>query len=322
MQTSPQYPLVLSNNRAALPASSATAEAIAERLRMDVARAIRRVCPRWLRDQADDLTQIATGRVLDRIRATEHLVEFSQGYLYRAVYSALVDEIRKRRRLRGSSDRSDERSGRVARARRSGIPPSKQRAARCNHAVPDEADDGATPCGDAAPAGTLDQGKRRHTRMRSPEGRQPDVSRSGGPAILSDLAGDKTMSGQRYDVADLAAALHSSGDLVEPRSDCPLTERIWDAVAVQLPTTERLAIVDHTIECAACAEAWRLAIELSGESTSGLRGLTCPPPLVQCGSFQIGVEDTARARRRRNRHRRDGRAVRDAVGEKRGSTRR
>ena len=80
------------------------------------------------------------------------------------------------------------------------------------------------------------------------------------------------MSGQRYDVADLAAALHSSGDLVEPRSDCPLTERIWDAVAGQLPTTERLAIVDHTIECAACAEAWRLAIELSGESTSGLRG--------------------------------------------------
>ena len=80
------------------------------------------------------------------------------------------------------------------------------------------------------------------------------------------------MSGQRHKVADLAAALHSGGDPVEPRSDCPATERMWDAVAGQLSTTERLAILDHTMECAACAEAWRLAIEFqSGESTSGIR---------------------------------------------------
>ena len=80
------------------------------------------------------------------------------------------------------------------------------------------------------------------------------------------------MRGQRHKVADLAAALHSGGDPVEPRSDCPATERMWDAVAGQLSTTERLAILDHTMECAACAEAWRLAIEFrSGESTSGIR---------------------------------------------------
>jgi hypothetical protein len=80
------------------------------------------------------------------------------------------------------------------------------------------------------------------------------------------------VSGQRHKVADLAAALHSGGDPVEPRSDCPATERMWDAVAGQLRTTERLAILDHTMECVACAEAWRLAIEFrSGESTSGIR---------------------------------------------------
>jgi len=100
VQTSPQYPLLLLSNRTTQPNPSETADAIAERIRIDVALAIRKVCPRWLRDQADDLTQIATSRVLDRIRATEHLVEFSHGYLYRAVCSALIDEIRKRRRLR------------------------------------------------------------------------------------------------------------------------------------------------------------------------------------------------------------------------------
>ncbi len=81
------------------------------------------------------------------------------------------------------------------------------------------------------------------------------------------------MSGQRHhEAADLAAALHWGGDPVEPRSDCPATERMWDAVAGQLSTTERLAILDHSIECAACADSWRLVIEFqSRESTSGIR---------------------------------------------------
>jgi len=71
-----------------------------ERLRADVARAVKHVCPAWLADQADDLTQIATTRVLDRIRATSGSATFTAGYVYRAAYSALIDEIRKRRRLR------------------------------------------------------------------------------------------------------------------------------------------------------------------------------------------------------------------------------
>jgi RNA polymerase sigma-70 factor, ECF subfamily len=77
------------------------ADALASQLRAAVARAVRRVCPRWLADESEDLTQIATTRVLARMRqASAPDVAFTPGYLYRAVHSALVDEIRRRRRLR------------------------------------------------------------------------------------------------------------------------------------------------------------------------------------------------------------------------------
>jgi RNA polymerase sigma-70 factor (ECF subfamily) len=79
---------------------SGDADTIAAQLRAAVARAVRRVCPQWLADDADDLTQIATTRVLARINQTSGKVAFTPGYLYRAVHSALVDEIRRRRRLR------------------------------------------------------------------------------------------------------------------------------------------------------------------------------------------------------------------------------
>jgi len=92
----------VANAPAAASAAEASAEAddLVERLRVDVARAVRQVCPGWLVDAADDLTQIATARVLDRMRATAGTVTFTAGYVYRAAYSVLIDEIRKRRRLR------------------------------------------------------------------------------------------------------------------------------------------------------------------------------------------------------------------------------
>ena len=69
-----------------------------EQLRADVCRAVRRVCPPWLADQADDLAQIATSRILDRFRTTSGTPEFSEGYVYRTAYSVVIDEIRRRRR--------------------------------------------------------------------------------------------------------------------------------------------------------------------------------------------------------------------------------
>jgi RNA polymerase sigma-70 factor, ECF subfamily len=81
--------------------SSSEVSEAPERLRVDVERAVRNVCPRWLTDQIDDLTQIATSRILQRLRDTAGTsVVLTSGYIYRAAYNALIDEIRKRRRQR------------------------------------------------------------------------------------------------------------------------------------------------------------------------------------------------------------------------------
>jgi RNA polymerase sigma-70 factor (ECF subfamily) len=71
-----------------------------ERLRATVARAVRKVCPRWLADEADDIVQVATVRLFDRMQASDGAVEFSAAYAYRTAYSAVIDEIRRRRRSR------------------------------------------------------------------------------------------------------------------------------------------------------------------------------------------------------------------------------
>jgi RNA polymerase sigma-70 factor (ECF subfamily) len=72
-----------------------------DRLRADVERAVRRICPGWLVDQIDDLIQVATVRIVQRLRDTAGTsVVLTPGYVYRTAYTSLVDEIRKRRRLR------------------------------------------------------------------------------------------------------------------------------------------------------------------------------------------------------------------------------
>ena len=80
--------------------ASLTADFDVEQLRIDIVRAVRSICPRWLAQHADDLSQIAVSRILERLRTAEGHLELSQGYLYRTAYSVVVDEIRRRRRLR------------------------------------------------------------------------------------------------------------------------------------------------------------------------------------------------------------------------------
>jgi hypothetical protein len=60
----------------------------------------------------------------------------------------------------------------------------------------------------------------------------------------------------------LIDAWQSGGDAARPRDDCPSADRIWGAVRGEVPREERLATLDHISECPACAEAWRLAVEL------------------------------------------------------------
>jgi RNA polymerase sigma-70 factor (ECF subfamily) len=80
-------------------------------LRQDVARAVARLCPRWMADRRDDLVQAAVMRVMHitarRSASGEDHQPLSTSYLYRVAYSVLVDEIRRLRRLR-ETDLEDE----------------------------------------------------------------------------------------------------------------------------------------------------------------------------------------------------------------------
>lgn len=49
--------------------------------------------------------------------------------------------------------------------------------------------------------------------------------------------------------------------------DCPAPETVWAAVRGELPPHEMREVVDHTARCAACAEDWRLAVEVDRQST-------------------------------------------------------
>src|SRR6185503_5213995 len=80
-----------------------TADASPERwtnLRAALVRAVRRQCPQWLRDHADDLVQCALVKVMAIAGAGEGTRVLSSFYLHRVAHSALVDEIRRRQRRR------------------------------------------------------------------------------------------------------------------------------------------------------------------------------------------------------------------------------
>ncbi|MBI3449595.1 MAG: sigma-70 family RNA polymerase sigma factor [Acidobacteria bacterium] len=70
-------------------------------LRRRLARSVRRVCPVWLASHAEDIVQTAMIRILDASRKRgEGNPDLSSLYLEKAVFSATVDEIRRRRRRR------------------------------------------------------------------------------------------------------------------------------------------------------------------------------------------------------------------------------
>lgn len=68
-------------------------------LREALARAVRRVCPAWLSDRSEDIVQASIIRVMEISRRSEGKRQFAASYLWRVAHSALVDEIRKLRRL-------------------------------------------------------------------------------------------------------------------------------------------------------------------------------------------------------------------------------
>lgn len=68
------------------------------RLAATMARAVRRQCPAWLSGQAEDIAQAALIKVMAVERRAEGERPLSSFYLHRAAHSALVDEIRRRKR--------------------------------------------------------------------------------------------------------------------------------------------------------------------------------------------------------------------------------
>lgn len=81
------------------------------------------------------------------------------------------------------------------------------------------------------------------------------------------------MSVERDQSRRLADALRAAGTAARPREDCPAGDQIWAALHLELPAAERERIIDHTIECPSCAEAWRLAMEIDRERSTAVPAL-------------------------------------------------
>jgi len=71
-----------------------TAVQVDESVRARLELTVRRVCPVWMRDELDDLIQMSVMRVL---RSTSAMA-LTPGYLSRVAYSAVIDEIRRKKR--------------------------------------------------------------------------------------------------------------------------------------------------------------------------------------------------------------------------------
>ena len=65
-----------------------------QRLRQDLARALRRACPSWLESRRDDLLQLAMLRVMNVLKREENVV-LATSYLYKVAHAVVVDEIRR-----------------------------------------------------------------------------------------------------------------------------------------------------------------------------------------------------------------------------------
>ncbi len=66
--------------------------------REELVRAVRRVCPPWLVSQSEDFVQAGLLRILEIQRRHRQRRVFSKSYLWMVAHSAVIDEIRRRRR--------------------------------------------------------------------------------------------------------------------------------------------------------------------------------------------------------------------------------
>lgn len=93
---------------ASMPFPVSSAHLTIDELRAYLLKAVKRVCPHWLANEAEDLTQIAATRALGRLQATGGATEITKGYLYRIAFSVVIDEIRRRQRQRETALEPDD----------------------------------------------------------------------------------------------------------------------------------------------------------------------------------------------------------------------
>lgn len=79
--------------RAAAPTEARDAQELRDRLE----RAVAKLAPAWMRDQVDDLVQVAMMKLMRSGRA-EVEADLNNAFVYRVAHSVIVDEIRKRKR--------------------------------------------------------------------------------------------------------------------------------------------------------------------------------------------------------------------------------
>jgi len=82
------------------PQHRATGESDLAEVERRLVAAVRRTCPSWLAGDADDLVQAALIKLTEARGPGEGIEALSSSYLWRVAYSAVIDEIRRRRRRR------------------------------------------------------------------------------------------------------------------------------------------------------------------------------------------------------------------------------
>lgn len=96
-----------------------------------------------------------------------------------------------------------------------------------------------------------------------------------------------------FDDHELRAAFNHVPEGAAARADCPPPDRLWQAVAGELPATELKEVVLHLGECPVCTESWQLAELLEKDSEDE----SIAPPGTPTPSFRrrLGVGALAAA---------------------------
>ena len=76
------------------------------------------------------------------------------------------------------------------------------------------------------------------------------------------------MNQDTQELAKLRAAFTAPAAAAPAPEDCPSPETIWAAVRGELPPQALREVVDHTARCVACAEDWRLAVEVDRQAAA------------------------------------------------------